>query len=33
MKILVNGVTVAELLGITRLDLDRHALFTGFEGL
>jgi len=32
-EILVNGVAVAQLLGITSLDLDRHAQFTGFEGL
>lgn len=32
-EISVNGIAVAQLLGITSLDLDRHALFTGFEGL
>ena len=33
MEILVNGASVAQLLGISSLDLDRHALFTGFEDL
>ena len=32
-EIIVNGVAVAQLLGVTSLDLDRHAQFTGFEGL
>ena len=32
-QVLIDGRVVAQLPGVSDLDLERHALFSGFEGL